>query len=130
MIGRCAFGIDTDLQNNPDNMYFKKVEELFALGASVNIAFKFAQLMPERAKVIGKIFIGINAARALINTHLLPFISNKQLPEIPAIWIRNRLHPIIEQRQQTPTSRVDVLQLMLQVMTEEPIKVNRFDEID
>ena len=106
-------------------MYFKKVEELFALGASANIAFKFAQLMPERANVIGKTFVGINAVRAFINTHLLPLISNKQLPEIPAIWIRNRLYPIIKQRQQTPTSRVDVLQLMLQVMTEEPIKVSK-----
>jgi hypothetical protein len=111
-------------------MYFKKVEEFFALGASMSTIFKFVQLMPERANAIGKIFFRINAMRAFINTHILPLISNKRLSEVPAIWIRNRLHPIIEQRQQTPTSRVDVLQLMLQVMTEEPIKVNKIHEID
>jgi hypothetical protein len=111
-------------------MYFKKVEEFFALSANMSIVFKLAQLMPERANVIGKIFFGINAMRAFINTHILPLISNKRLSEIPAIWIRNRLHPIIEQRQQTPTSRVDVLQLMLQVMTEEPIKVSKINQID
>ena len=28
-LGRCAFGIDTELQNNPDSMHFEKVGQLF-----------------------------------------------------------------------------------------------------
>jgi hypothetical protein len=95
------------------------VEEIFARSIRSNIFFKFAQLAPEIGNIIGKIFFGINAARAFINIHLLPLISNKQVHEMPGAWLFNRLHPIVEQRQQTPTSRVDVLQLMLQVMTEE-----------
>jgi hypothetical protein len=101
------------------------VEELFARSIRSNSFFKFAQLAPEIANIIGKIFFGINTARAFINIHLLPLISKKQLRELPGMWLFNRLHPIIEQRQQTPTSRVDVLQLMLQVMTEEAINVSK-----
>ena len=28
-IWNCAFGVDIDLQHNPDNEYYKKSEELF-----------------------------------------------------------------------------------------------------
>ena len=30
-IWNCAFGLDTDLQNNPDNKYFKNSENVFKL---------------------------------------------------------------------------------------------------
>ena len=110
-------------------MYFKKVEELFVRSIRTNGFFKLAQLVPEIAKIIGRIFFGINTARAFINMHFLPLISKKQLHEQPSTWLLNRLHPIIEQRQKTPTSRVDVLQLMLQVMTEEPMKVSKIYRI-
>ncbi|UJR12510.1 hypothetical protein I4U23_016685 [Adineta vaga] len=124
VICRCAFGIDTDLQNNPNNIYFKKVEEIFASSIRLNPFAKFSQLVPILANLIGKTFFGLNAVRAFINIHLLSLISNKELPEAPFIWLFNRLNPIIEQRQQTPTSRVDVLQLMLQVMTNEIVHDN------
>jgi len=100
------------------------VEEVFVRNFRTSSFFKLAQLVPEIAKIIGRIFFGINTARTFINMHLLPLISAKQLPELPGAWLLNRLHPIIEQRQKTPTSRVDVLQLMLQVMTEEAINVS------
>jgi hypothetical protein len=87
--------------------------------------FRFAQLAPEIANIIGKIFSVNNTARSFINMHILPWISNKQLHELPGMWLYKRLYPVIEQRQQTSTSRVDVLQLMLQVMTEEAINVSK-----
>ncbi|CAF1062977.1 unnamed protein product [Adineta steineri] len=121
VICRCAFGIDTDLRNNPDNIYFKKVEEIFVRSIRSNSFFRLSQLLPELAYIIGKVFFGINMIRAFINIHILSLISKKELPELPSIWLFNRLHPIIEQRQKTPTSRVDVLQLMMQVMTDEKI---------
>ena len=123
-LGRCAFGLDTDLQNNPDNIYFKKVEAIFVRNFRLSSVFKLAQLVPEAAKIIGQTFSAISKGRALINMHVLPLISKRQLDELLGAWLFNRLHPIIEQRQQTSTSRVDVLQLMLQVMTEETINVS------
>ena len=52
-----------------------------------------------------------------------------QLNEMPVMWLQHRLHTIVEQRQQTPTSRVDLLQLMLQVTTNEPIIVSGISRI-
>jgi hypothetical protein len=101
------------------------VEEIFVRSIRMNIFFRFAQLAPELTKIIGKIFVINNTVRAYINMHLLPLISKKQLHELPAAWLLRRLDPIVAQRQQTPTSRVDVLQLMLQVMTEEKINVSK-----
>ncbi len=122
--GRCAFGIDTDLQNNPNNIYFKKVEELFARNINSSWLFRFGELAPRIANVINKTLFGINIGRVAINMYLLPLISKKQLHETPNIWLFKRLHPIIEQRQQTPTSRVDLLALMLKVMSEEAVNVS------
>lgn len=76
------------------------------------------------ARLIVEIFFGINKAQAFANTHILPLVTDKRLYELPNMWLLNRVHPIIEQRQKTPTSRVDVLQLMLEVMTDEPIRVH------
>lgn len=90
----------------------------------MNIFFKLAQLIPDIGFLIGKIFLAIGRLTALINTRILPLISNKRLPERAAAWLFTRLYPIIEQRQQTPTSRVDVLQLMLQVMTDKEVYVD------
>ena len=122
-LGRCAFGIDTDLQNNPDNIYFQKVEELANLSFRSNPFIQFCQLVPEITPLIGKMFESVNAVQSFINIQVLPLITEKRLRELPFTWLLNRLHPILEQRQKTPTSRVDALQLMLQVMTDEKLQV-------
>jgi len=119
VICRCAFGLDTDLQNNPNNIYFQKVEEVFVGTLRKTIFFKLIQLFPEIRMFISRIFFSVNTIRAFVNTHLLPLITDKQLEELPAFWLINRLGPIVDQRQKAKTSRVDVLQLMLQVMTDE-----------
>lgn len=120
-LGRCAFGIDTDLQNNPENIYFKKVGELFnenSIGKSW--LFRSAQILPEMNKVIARLFSMNNTVRMLINTRLLPLVSSSlQVHELPFTWLRNRLHTIVEHRRKTPSHRVDLLKLMLEVMTKD-----------
>jgi len=106
-------------------MYFKRIEEIDARNIKSTWIFKLGEMMPRLANIINKILFGIDIIRVLINMHLLPLISKKQLYEPPAIWLVNRLYPIIQQRQQNPTSRVDLLQLMLEVMTDEKINVSR-----
>ena len=85
---------------------------------------KFIQLVPEITPIVAKMFSTVSAVQSFINVQVLPLVTEKQLPEFPFTWLLNRLHPILEQRQKTPTSRVDVLQLMLQVMTDENIQVS------
>ena len=100
------------------------MEELFARDFRSLSLYKLAQLLPDVGKIIGKLFFGIASVLAFVNMHVLPWVTKKQLPELPGQWLVKRLHPIIEQRQQTPNPRVDVLQLMLQVMTNEPVNVS------
>lgn len=80
--------------------------------------------MPELTNVIVKIFFSIQHMLTFINTYILPFVSKKRLNEQPITWLTNRLDTVLEQRKQMPTSRVDVLQLMMQAMTEEKIDVS------
>ena len=100
---------------------------MFAGNFKEHPLYKLAQVVPDTGKLIGMLFYGISTAQAFINMHILPWVSKKQLPELPIMWLIKRLDPIIEQRQQTPTSRVDVLQLMLQVMTDKPIDVSQIN---
>lgn len=105
----------------------KKVGELFdenTIGKSW--LFRSAQVLPEMNKVLSRLFSMNNTARMLINTRVLPFISSTlQVNELPFTWLRKRLHTIVEHRQNTSSSRSDLLKLMLQVMTsEKQIDVN------
>ena len=66
-----------------------------------------------------------STVRMFINTYILPLITKKELYVTPLLWLMNRLHIVVEHRQQTPTTRVDFLQLILQVITKEPIDVSK-----
>jgi hypothetical protein len=126
-LGRCAFGVDTDVQNNPENIYLKKANELFE-GSSLgtNFLFRSAQVLPEMNSVLARLFSFNNNIRMLINTRLLPLVSSTlQIHELPFTWLLNRVHAIVEHRQKTTSSRVDLLQLMLQVTTKETIDVSQ-----
>lgn len=85
---------------------------------------KAAQVVPEIGVILRPLFSLSNNTLTFINTRLLPLISSaKQLNEMPMIWLTNRVHTIVEQREQNPIVRADLLQLMLQVMTNETIDV-------
>ena len=126
-LGRCAFGIDTDLQNNPDNIYLKKAKELFDHNPlEKGLLLKAAQVVPEIGTLLAWLFSITNKTSTFINTRLLPLVSSTlQLNEMPIMWLRNRLHTIVEQRRLSPIARVDLLQLMLQVTTSERIDVRK-----
>ncbi|CAF1058719.1 unnamed protein product [Adineta steineri] len=119
VICRCAFGLDTDLQNNPNNIYFKKLEEIFGRNVRSSGFFKLAKLMPQLANIIAKVLFSIINTKTFINKHVMPWISKKQLNEFPVVWLLNRLREVVDERQKTATSRVDVLQLMLEALNEE-----------
>ena len=125
-LGRCAFGIDTDLQNNPDDIYLKKVKELLDDNLfEKGFLLKSAQVIPEIGIILAQLFLVSNKTLTFINTRILPLVSSTmQLNEMPIMWLLNRLHTIVDQRQKSPVPRVDLLQLMLQVASNEPIDVS------
>lgn len=102
------------------------MRELFeddVLGTSSLV--KATEIVPEIRIALAYLFSIATKVRTVVNTKLLPLVSSKtQLSETPVMWLLHRLHTIVEQRQQNPTSRNDRLQLMLQVTTDQPVKVN------
>ncbi|CAF1165236.1 unnamed protein product [Adineta steineri] len=130
IICRCAFGIDIDLQHNPNHIYLNKLEELFGSNTVLKSSiFRMTLLIPAIRNILSRLYLIHNTARKYINTRVLPLISStKQLDESAFMWLLNRLHTIVEQRQETPISRKDLLQLMLQVMTKEPIQDTTEDD--
>jgi hypothetical protein len=112
------------LQNNPDNIYFQKINEFLADDVFTdNVVARLALLVPEFGYILRRVFSVVTNIITLINTKLLPLISKKQLGEPPAIWFANRLHNIVEQRLETPTSQNDLLQLMLQAVAKKVVNL-------
>ena len=119
------------MQNNPDNIYFKKIQEMFA-ETPYNKIFvaKCVQVVPQLSIILPQMFSIYSAVQTFINTRLLPLISSTfQLHEMSQMWLTNRLHAIVEHRQKTPIPRVDLLQLMLKVATKETIIVSKIFRI-
>ena len=87
---------------------------------------KCIQVVPQLSIILPQMFSIYSAVQMFINTRVLPLISSTfRLKEMAQMWLVNRLHTIVEHRQKTPIPRVDLLQLMLQVATEETIIVSK-----
>ena len=86
-----------------------------------NFVARLTLLVPEFGNVLSRIFSVVSNVITFINTKLLPLISKKQLDELPIMWFANRVHTIVDQRLETPTSQVDLLQLMLKVLVKKVI---------
>ncbi|CAF4576422.1 unnamed protein product, partial [Rotaria sp. Silwood2] len=126
IVGHCAFGIDTDLQNDIDNMYMKKSLASFVGDPEKMFMVRLANLMPWLIPVLIKI---MNSLIALINLlhKLMPSIMvNVEGP--PQLWIFKQIDNVVKQRLRSENKRIDLLQLMLDSSTQEEIKDDENDE--
>ncbi|CAF1333431.1 unnamed protein product [Didymodactylos carnosus] len=127
VICRCAFGVDTDMQNNPDNIYLKKVGQAFSVNFQNMPLFKLGTLVPPVGVIVGDLFIFQNKVRQKLN-QLFPSTIKKFEP-IPGTWIMARVGEVIEMRSDVAKQRVDLLQLMLEAASREQIK-DKKDDVD
>ena len=111
--GRCAFGIDTDVQNNANNPYLLKSSQFFEDNHEKIFIVRLSYLMPWLIPFLTQlirlqmiIFMGLKS--------ILPRFMNR-FEELPGFWIINQVENLINQRiNQTPsTNRIDLLELML-----------------
>jgi hypothetical protein len=103
------------------------VSDIFDTSAlDTSFLHRFGQLVPGMNAIAGRMFSATNRTLTFINTRILPLISStKQLNELAFTWLVNRVHAIVEQRQKTPISRADLLNLMLESVTKKAINVSR-----
>ncbi|CAF3917122.1 unnamed protein product [Rotaria sordida] len=114
VICRCAFGIDTDMQNDINNPYLQKSAAVFKIDID-GLLLKLIKL--------------------------IPFLSN-YIEEMPTLWLLNRVQDVVDLRRKTSkdlNKRVDLLQLMMDASTNDKVidyaddrlmsKVLRSDEL-
>jgi len=88
--------------------------------------FKCIQVVPQISVILSRFFSLDANVRTFINARLLPLISSTmQLKEVPLMWLNNRMHTIVQHRQQIPIARIDLMHLMLRTMSEETITVSK-----
>ncbi|CAF1579102.1 unnamed protein product, partial [Didymodactylos carnosus] len=120
VICRCAFGVDTDMQNNPDNIYLKKVAQVFTIDIRKLSVFKLGTLVPPLGATLGILFLFHNSVKQKLN-QLFPS-TTKNLEQSPVSWIMERVDEVVEMRSDVAKQRVDLLQLMLEAASREHIK--------
>jgi hypothetical protein len=123
--GHCAFGIDTDMQNDINNPYLQKSAAMFKTDNERLLLFKLCNLMPFLARPLHGIVFGLtNGGKILIK--LIPSLSN-YVEEIPGVWLINRLQNVIDLRAKSSSNlrkRVDLLQLMIDASTNDKVTVS------
>lgn len=122
--GRCAFGIDTDLQNDVNNPYLQKAGEVFKFDFDASPLVKFSNLIPALARPMHDIFFGIGDLTELLGKWM-PALST-YIQEHPAVWLIKRLQAVIDLRNKSATNstkRADLLQLMMDVSTGDKVIV-------
>ena len=119
-LGRCAFGMDTDMQNDTDNILMRKCKLAIDDNPERLLLTKLGNLMPLFIPILlyimnGQMLLG-KLIRAVAPAWFLP-----QIEGLPALWILNQVETIINARRQAnyidKHQQVDLLQLMLNAAT-------------
>jgi hypothetical protein len=124
--------MDTDMQNDVDNIFMRKCKLAVDENPERLLLTKLGNLMPRFIPILLYIMIGQTLLSTLIRA-LVPARFLPQIEAVPALWILNQVETIINARRQANSSgkhhEVDLLQLMLDVATHDDIKVNSLEHI-
>jgi len=111
-IWNCAFGLDIDLQNDLDNIYFKKSEAIFSNLVNFNPLFWLSVLFHELDWLL----------RIILNISL-----KLKIFSAPNLWLANQIDYLLIKRFEQKTNKRDYMQLLLESRTEEEIIDNNND---
>jgi cytochrome P450 len=112
-IWSCAFGLDTDMQNNVNDPYLINSQQHFRRTTVRRIVFILTILLSELSKVWASIFLLLS----LVQYFLRRYVPGMKwfIAESPIIWTLKQAHGMIEKRKEIcRTQRTDLLQLMLE----------------
>jgi len=119
-IWSCAFGIDTDMQNNINSPYLVNSQKIFEKPSGVKILILLALLITELNRLWYKLHEIERFTRYWLR-HLFPFIK-KFIDEDPRLWIVKQGYKMIDERgKMGQTNRVDLMQLMLESASKDDI---------
>ncbi|CAF3780088.1 unnamed protein product [Rotaria sp. Silwood1] len=124
-IWSCGFGVDTDMQNNVNDPYLLNTQKMFSPNMFRGIIFILAILITELTKVWRSIFQVMNVIRYWLRRYIP--ITKPLIDESPSTWIMKQADEMIEKRKDIgQTGRTDLLQLMLESMSDQDFIQVRF----
>ncbi|CAF0733080.1 unnamed protein product [Rotaria sordida] len=97
LIWRCCFGIKTDMQNDPNNPYLKRSQEVFARENCAYLATLLGILIPELQPIWLTSHCWINYIRARLR-RLLP-MGEKLIEDDPNEWLKDNVGYFIKKAQ-------------------------------
>ena len=121
VVGHCAFGIDTDIQNDVDNMYMNRSTAIFARDFEKMPIVRLSNLMPILNPLLIKMLDNFITLIHFLRVSFPSLMGHLQDP--PQLWIFKQIENVIKHRLASGDRRIDLLQLMLDVSTQEQIKV-------
>ena len=124
MLGHCAFGIDTDMQNDVENPYMKNSIALFQIDITRLPIVKLSNIFPWLNPFL--VFMLRNAIN-LIDTlrRVMPSLM-RRVQISPITWIMEQVREVVKKRVASGKGRVDLLQLMLDAAKQDEVKVSAF----
>ncbi|CAF1212484.1 unnamed protein product [Didymodactylos carnosus] len=120
VIWTCGFGVDTDMQNNPDNPYLTHSQRIFSDDQNNKFLILLALLIKELEFIWKALHDTENNVRHWTRKYL-PF-TGAYIDDEPSTWILKRVEQIIKQRKESGVQRNDLMQLMLESATDGDIK--------
>ena len=125
LLGRCAFGIDTNMQNETDNIYLRKSAGTFEVDVDQLSIVKLTNVLPMFDTPFRRFYLSQIAVRRLL-IRMMPSLS-KSIEETPGSWLTNRVREVVDLRTNALANsekRMDLLQLMLDASTHDDIHVD------
>ena len=123
-LGRCAFGIDTDMQNDTDNIYLRKSAGTFEVDVDQLSIVKLTNVLPVFDTPFRWFYLSQIAVRRLL-IRMMPRLG-EHIDETPGSWLTNRVREVVDLRTSALANsekRIDLLQLMLDASTGDDIHV-------
>jgi len=119
-IWSCGFGLDTDMQNNINNLYLVHSQQVFEEANGIKILLLLSLFVTELNRIWYQLFELEKSTRYWL-CHLFPFVK-RIIEEDSGLWIEKQAYKIIDERQKIGhTDRTDLLQLMLESASKDDI---------
>ena len=133
-LGQSAFGMKTDMQNDPDNIFFRKAQGAVDVNPETFTLVKIGNIFPFLIP-FAMVLMVIQIKLLHLFRKITPLWFLPQIEEADRFWIMNRAQEIINQKlsNNQQAHSVDLLQLMLDSSTKDSVndesKVLHHDEV-
>ncbi len=110
LIWRCCFGIQTDMQSNPNNPYLIRSQQVFARENSTYLSTLLGIFIPELQPCWLATHYWINNIKAKLR-QVLP-LADKFIADDPSEWLKENVEQFIEEASEN-SEEINLLKLML-----------------